>query len=208
MENNYIITLPYPKIPDEILMSSEEILDIPDVVHKNKVGLRTTVGKKIVFWRKVNPELKEWLKANIDFPFSAYYHVHLGLLRSHTDYRRTAINYFVDLGGDDVYTEYYNREYFEEDEKMKDLANLRQSVGMETTVTEENRYVPLTVLYREKIPLHTWKKYDTSIPHGTSSDSGSLKRPRIFISVVPNIDLPIPPDPKIAENVLAWRDNW
>ena len=208
MENNYIITLPYPKIPNELLLPSEEILALPEVVFKNRVGFRTDAGKKTVFWRRVNPELKEWLKNNIDYPFSAYYHVHTDLLKSHTDFRRTAINYFVDLGGDDVYTEYYSRELFETDEKVKNLANLRQSVGMETTVKEENRYEQIRVLYREKIPLHTWKQYDTTIPHGTNSDSGHLDRPRIFVSVVPNSELPIPPNPIIAENVLEWRDTW
>lgn len=205
---NYMIDLSYPKIPNELLLPSEEIVSMPEVGVRNKVGLRTNGGKKLVSWRKVNTELKEWLLDNIDYPFSAYYHVHLGLLKSHTDYRRVAINYFIDLGGDDVYTEYYDREAFEHDEKVKELAKLRVSVGMETTVHEELRDTPINVLYREKIPLHTWKQYDTSMPHGTTSDSGKLSRPRIFVSVVPNSELPIPPNIAIAENILDWRDNW
>ena len=202
----YAEYLSYPKVPDEILYSPERIVNLPLVEYGGaaaKAGIRSGESRKIYSQRRVGPELKEWLLQTFDFPFTSYYMICTDLLKSHTDFRKVAINYFVDLGGDDIYTESYDREFIEGDQDR--WANFRKNAGLETTFDTHTTNTPIQVITSEIVPLHQWVKYDTSIPHGTI---GNIVRPRIFLSVIPHADIPIPQNPDWASTVIYWRDNW
>jgi hypothetical protein len=202
----YIEYLYYPKIPDGILNSTEEILNLPRLEQGGtaaNAGIRSTKSRKIYSQRRVGSELKEWLLQTFEFPFTSYYMICTDLLNSHTDFRKVAINYFLDLGGDDIFTETYDREYIEGDQDR--WATMRKDAGLETTYDTHTTDNPIQVLTSELVPLHQWVKYDTSIPHGTV---GNIVRPRIFLSVIPHSEIPIPKNEAWASTVIYWRDTW
>jgi hypothetical protein len=107
MHINYIN---YPSIPEELLLSVDEIISLPAEAN--------LVKEFQTFWnKKINPELEEWLRSSFKMKFYAYYQVIHHKIPIHYDKpafkgdRRIAFNYLLDLGGDNVITSIYDKDY-------------------------------------------------------------------------------------------------
>jgi len=106
----YIKFLDYPQIPEELLVPIEEILAKPPE--------ENMVKDFEYFWNKrINPELEEWLRSKFKMKFYAYYQVIHPNIPIHTDKpafkndRKIAFNYLLALGGDNVITSVYDKDY-------------------------------------------------------------------------------------------------
>ena len=197
----YLEYVDYPTLPDNLSLSSEDILALPNFVYAGEAEkLRPEYAKKHYFIKRVSPELKEWLINTFPFEITAYYMIFGQLMKPHTDFRKITYNYIIDDGGDDIYTQSYNREFIEGD--MAGWGKLRKDAGLES---DWNQTEPIITLTSEQAKIKSWMKLQTTVPHGTV---GNLTRPRIILSVIPKEDIPIPKNSGLAETILHWRDSW
>lgn len=198
----YLEYVDYPKVPDNLIPDSETILALPNFTYAGTAEkYRPEYAKQNYFIKRVSTELKKWLLNTFPFPITAYYMIFGGLMKPHTDFRKITYNYIIDEGGDDIYTESYNREYVEEGH-MASWGKLRKDAGLDSTWDENETLIALT---SERAKLKTWMKLRTTIPHGTV---GTITRPRIILSVIPHEEIPIPTNDGFKETIIHWRDTW
>lgn len=198
----YLEYVNYPKVPDNLIPDSATILALPNFTYAGDAEKnRPEFAKKNYFIKRVSPELKEWLIQTFPFKITSYYFIFQKLMKPHTDFRKVTFNYIVDEGGDDIYTESYNREYIE-DGHMEGWVKLRNDAGLDASW---NINEPITTLTSERAKFKTWMKLNTTIPHGTV---GNITRPRIILSVIPHEEISMPVNKGFIETITHWRDTW
>lgn len=187
-----------PKVPDDILLTKEQILLMPErEYHKDMKEHRGNYEGKHQF-KKVNAELKEWIKNNFPFDVFAYYSVYPVLLAPHVDIRPVAYNYLIDTGGD-VDTVFYNKV------PIVDKSKLWNSINPDNVKYDSlNEDETLRELARIKFEPLRWIKLQTDIPHGTE---GHMTGPRVFITVTQTTHMPIGNSP-ISNALLDLVNNW
>lgn len=201
MSSTYLEYVNYPTVPDNLLLEPKTILDLPNFIYAGDAEKhRPEFAKKHYFIKRVSPELKEWLINTFPFQITAYYFIFGELMKPHTDFRKTTYNYVIDEGGDDIYTESYNREFIEGD--LVRWGELRKDAGLESNWNKDD---PLITLTSERAKIKTWMKLNATVPHGTI---GKITRPRIILSVIPHTDIPIPVNSGFRETIHHWRDSW
>ena len=100
-----LVYVDFPKIPEELLLPIEEIIDL----NRPRATTDVVPAYKIPgFDRKLmNTELSEWLSENIPLKFEIMqYQVISQDVMQHTDLTTYAYNYQLTLGGPDVRTEF------------------------------------------------------------------------------------------------------
>ena len=159
--NTYGEYVDIPSIPSDIVLNSEEILALPEIEYSINLQQEWRAAYKSKrYLKKVNPQLKDWLKEHFQFDMFAYYCIYPLLMGPHVDIRPIAYNYYIDTGGE-VDTVFYN--------KAPNAPHIK--------VDEKE---PLKRIARIRFDPNRWVKLQTNIPHGTE---GKVRRPRIFISV-------------------------
>ena len=102
-----LVYVDFPKIPEELLLPIEEIIDL----NRPRASTAVVPAYKIPgFDRKLmNIELAEWLVENIPLKFEIMqYQVISQDVPQHTDLTKYAYNYQLTLGGPRVRTEFAN----------------------------------------------------------------------------------------------------
>ena len=187
-----------PSIPSDILLSKEQILALPESHYHSEMKAHRGEYEGVHKLKKVNPELKEWLKENFPFDIVAYYSIYPILIAPHVDIRSVGYNYYIDTGGE-IDTVFYNKV------SKKGQSTLWNSINPSNKKYDTlNDEAPLTELARIKFEPNRWIKLQTNIPHGTDGD---LIGPRIFITVTQIDDWPIKDSP-IAKSLQYMIDNW
>jgi hypothetical protein len=96
----YIDYIDYPEIPKELLLSTHEILNLPNTA--------TPINFSHFKTKEVNQELRNWLEATFQFNFGCQYQIVSPGIPIHTDIGRNVVyNYIIDPGGDEVRTVVY-----------------------------------------------------------------------------------------------------
>jgi len=96
----YIEYIDYPEIPKELLLSTAEILNLPNSY--------TPVNFKHFKTKEVNSKLRNWLENNFLFRFSCQYQIIFPGIPIHTDVDRNVVyNYIIEPGGPEVRTVVY-----------------------------------------------------------------------------------------------------
>jgi hypothetical protein len=96
----YIKYIDYPEIPKELLLSTAEILNLPNS--------STTANFTHFKTKKVNIELHNWLENIFLFKFCCHYQIIFPGIPIHIDVgRNVAYNYVIELGGPEVRTVFY-----------------------------------------------------------------------------------------------------
>jgi len=97
----------FPKIPDQLILSLDEIRKLNPIVLKNSDGSVYEVDWYRSYF--CNNDLTEWVKANI--PIDVYYVEYIVTTKPvtvHVDLGRVeAFNYIIQPGGDNVHTNFY-----------------------------------------------------------------------------------------------------
>ena len=103
MTQQYIKYLDFPKIPEDLLESVEDILNKPRFISIVKADYFQT--------RPINQNLQDWLTNHLAFEFDARYQLIYTGLPIHKDLARTiAYNYLLVSGGHDVKTIIYDND--------------------------------------------------------------------------------------------------
>ena len=129
MQSKLIEYIDLPKIPINLLDPLESIFDKPDA---------TIIGPAHKWWhhKVVNDNLKNFLESIFSFEIVCQYQFILSHNPVHKDVTRSFVyNYLLDTGGDDIYTNFYDR--------------------------WENG----NLLASEKIPVNTWVKLNVKTFH-------------------------------------------
>jgi hypothetical protein len=94
----YLTYLDFPAIPENLLESTEDIL--------NKPRHESVVTQDYFQTRPVNKNLEDWLEKNLPCKFTARYQIIYPGLPIHKDMgnRKLAYNYLLSLGGNNVRT--------------------------------------------------------------------------------------------------------
>ena len=151
----YIDYIDLPNIPEELLESSDDILNKESLsVYSSEGGLlsiTTKHGTNSVIRKEVSKNLIKWLQSICDFPVSARYLILNSRVPIHRDpkARPRAYNYIIDAGGGNVTTTVYDDDY--------------------------------TLLKSLVIPEKTWHCLDTGRLHGIEGISEN--RSRIVLSI-------------------------
>ena len=99
--------LNYPEIPKHLILSLENVRKQPGIPLLRQDGDVDVLDKFKAY--KVNDDLLDWLKKNIDVDFIAEYIVMTTWTLKHVDNGRTrAINYIIETGGDWISTEFFD----------------------------------------------------------------------------------------------------
>jgi hypothetical protein len=198
--NKYLKYEDFPPIPEEILMTPQQIIDAPYFGHNEKFeALRHPFAKANYFRKQVNPELKEWLLKTFPFRFASMFVIFNARMPPHKDIRNMTYNYIIDAGGDDIATSVWSGNIVRVDAK----ADAWHSIRADYEDKQENEEVVL--LESMVIQPKRWCSLRTDMLH---SVDGTQVRPRIILSVVPESEVPIPKDPILAEDIKSWFEIW
>ena len=199
--NEYIKYVDFTTIPEEVLMTPQQIIDAPYYAHNEKFeAMRHPFAKANYFRKRVNPELKEWLLTTFTDKlgvFSAAYIIFNAHMAPHKDIRNMTYNYVIDAGGDDIVTSVYSG-------NLRDK-NLDVWNSIRTDVENLKDHTEIELLESLIIEPKRWCSLRTDMLH---SVYGTQVRPRIILSVVPESAVPVPNDPLLAENIKSWFDGW
>jgi hypothetical protein len=185
-------------VPSDIVLSRDQILSLPEREYHNGMKEHRGTHEGRHQFKKLNVELKEWLKQNFPFEIFAYYSVYPILLQPHVDIRPIAYNYLIDTGGD-IDTVFYNKVPNVGATKLWNSINPR-NVKYDNLNEDE----PLKEISRIRFDSHRWVKLQTDIPHGTE---GIMTGPRVFITVTQTIDMPVDNSP-ISQSLRDMITDW
>lgn len=151
----YIDYINLPNIPEELLESSNDILNKEtlsvNTYEGGALSIATKHGTNSITRKEVPNNLIKWLQSICDFPVSARYLILNSRVPIHRDpkTRPRAYNYIIDAGGENVTTTVYDDDY--------------------------------TVLKSLVIPEKTWHCLETGRLHGLEGISEN--RNRIVLSI-------------------------
>ena len=192
----------FPQIPDEVLPTPQQVIDAEYWSNGEKFESMRHPGAVDHYFRKrVNPELKEWMLANLklDSRYAAMFCIFNRLMFPHRDIRDETYNFILTTGGE-VRTEWYNKQV--EETVMGTWDSIRDDTSQDTFVSADQIVTLESVLIQPK----RWHRLKTDIPHGTSGPHSS---PRIILSVITENMVQIPKNhPLLTEAVENWFKEW
>lgn len=195
------ISLDYlPKVPDHFveLLKETQPKEESDTIKQSLTssGRNNYKSRKLIVNGKekpsrsyigysLGPEWEQWVKKNIinsfwdtggrvSYPVSDMHGAHTDRVSTEPPSFKWKINYFVDLGGDNVTTSWYKEHNH----------NIERSIDMPMSVSD---YSKLDLIDQTVIPSDTWVLLNTSILHGVEN-LGNTPR-RYFTIMVDPLDI-------------------
>ena len=200
--NQYIKYEDFPSIPEEILLTPQQIIDAPYFGYKPEFEeMRGERARKTYFRKRVNPELKEWLlKTFVSIgEFTAGYLIINEMIGPHKDLRDLTYNYVIDAGGDDIVTTVWSGNMKGVSEELDHWHSIRTDYKPNQQKIERNFLESLIVEPKK------WCSLRSGMLH---SVTGNQVRPRIILSVIPLSEVHMTTDPRLSEAVKHAYEEW
>lgn len=197
----YFSYLDFPQIPDDVLPTSQEVIDYPYWSNGEKFeSMRHPWAKEYYHRKRVSPKLKQWLLDNlkIDGPWAAMFCIFNTVMRPHRDIRDETYNFILDPGGE-IRTEWYNKQ--EDSPTLAVWDSIRPDTTTDTFVPVNDIITLESVLVEPK----RWHRLKTDLIHGTN---GPQTGPRIILSVITLDMVQTPNHPLLAEAIDNWFNTW
>ena len=200
--NQYIKYVDFPTVPEEILLTPQQIIDAPYFGYKPEFEeMRGETARKNYFRKRVNPELKEWLLKTFTSigPFTAGYLIMNSIIGPHKDLRDLTYNYVIDTGGDDMVTTVWSGNMKGVNDELDHWHNVRvDSLNNQEKI--ERGYLESLIVEPKK-----WCSLRSGMLH---SVLGTQVRPRILLSVIPLSEVKMTTNPVLAEAVKHAYSEW
>jgi len=200
--NQYIKYENLPSIPEEILLTPQQIIDAPYFGYKPEFEeMRGERARKTYFRKRVNIELKEWLLTTFSSigPFTAGYLIINEMIGPHKDLRDLTYNYIIDAGGDDIVTTIWSGNMMGVSEELDHWHSIRNDYQPNQQKIERVFLESLTIEPKK------WCSLRSGMLH---SVTGTQVRPRIILSVIPLAGVHMTTDPRLAEAVKHAYEEW
>lgn len=197
----YFSYLDFPQIPEELLPTSQEVIDYPYWSNGEKFeSMRHPWAREFYHRKKVSRELKQWLVENIKIEgkWAVMFCIFNTLMKPHRDIRDETCNFILDPGGV-IRTEWYNKQ--EDGPKLATWDSIRPDSAKDLFVPMEEIVTLESVL----IEPRRWHRIKTDLVHGTN---GPQTGPRIILSLITLEMVRIPKDPLLAEAIYSWFEEW